>query len=73
MANTGSQIPSPDEIRALREKLSKPIDFDALIEQGVLEKSGAWYVVKDMNKLPDYAQAQISGLQTHKNGIKVKF
>lgn len=39
--------------------LAKPIDFETLIADGVLEKNGAWYKILDMDRLPDHATAKI--------------
>ena len=38
------------------KSLAKPIDFDELISQGVLEKKGAWYKILLMDKLPQHAK-----------------
>lgn len=60
-------------ILAEAQKLATPIDFDALIGQGVLgNKKGAWYPVLDMNRLPEHAKAQITALSDG-DGVKVKF
>lgn len=68
-----SQVPTPEWIQVQRELLTKTIDYDALIQQGVLEKRGAWYLVKDMNALPEHARAQMLSARTSKNGVEVKF
>ena len=52
------------------KSLAKPIDFDELISQGVLEKKGAWYKILLMDKLPRHAKDRITEL---KSGGYVKF
>jgi CRISPR/Cas system CSM-associated protein Csm5 (group 7 of RAMP superfamily) len=59
-----------DEMLEKAKKLATPINFEVLIDQGVLEKKGAWYQVLDMNRLPEHAKAQISEFSS--DG-KVKF
>ena len=48
-------------------ELATPIDFDALIRDGVLEKHGAWYKILGMNKLPSHAKAQMKALKAGSN------
>ena len=36
--------------------LAKPIDFDELISQGLLEKKGAWYKIPRMTDLPRHVR-----------------
>jgi len=55
------------------KKLATPIDFDALIAQGVLEKKGAWYKVPDWDKLPEHAEAKAYSIRTDGTDILVKF
>lgn len=55
-------------------ELATPIDFDALIRNGVLEKHGAWYKILNMNELPPHAKAQIKTLKSGgKEGTLAKF
>lgn len=51
---------SYEELRRLAEDRATPIDFDALIQAGVIEKKGAWYQINDWNALPEHARAKIS-------------
>ncbi len=54
--------------------LATPIDFDSLIREGVLEKRGAWYRILKMDRLPEYAKAQIRVFKTTKDKeLLVKF
>ncbi len=61
---TDYQPMSPEELARLTEMFATPIDFDELIAQGVLEKKGAWYVIKDMSRLPEHARRKIKQLKS---------
>jgi len=61
------------ELEHRARELVTPIDFDALIEAGILEKKGAWYRVLKNEELPEHAKAKISSMKTDKNGTLVKF
>lgn len=52
-------IKQKDKINKLRADLKRPIDFNKLIKDGILSKKGAWYEVKDWERLPEYARHQI--------------
>lgn len=41
------------------KSLATPIDFDDLIEKGILEKKGARYRILDMKRLPEHAADKI--------------
>ncbi len=53
-----------EEVLRLAKLHATPIDFDALIEQGVLEKKGAWYAILDMDRLPEHAKRRVKSLKT---------
>jgi hypothetical protein len=42
------------------QSLATPIDFEALISDGILEKKGARYKILDMTRLPRHAQDKIT-------------
>ena len=42
------------------KSLAKPIDFDELISQGVLEKKGAWYKIPRMANLPRHVRDRMT-------------
>jgi hypothetical protein len=69
MAATKS-APTHPELRQAAEALATPIDFDQLIEDGVLRKTGSWYEVVDPARLPEHARLKIKAL---KAGNRVKF
>ena len=66
---------TPEEFRAGVLELGEPIDFDQLIRDGVLQKSGAWYKVLDYKRLPKHASKKIIAAELNSDGTvaKVKF
>jgi hypothetical protein len=54
-------------------ELVTPIDFDALVRGGVLEKRRGWYKILKMKKLPRHASAKISEIRTGDGETLVKF
>ncbi len=62
------------KIGAEVEKLAKPLDLDALERSGLVEKTGAWYAVPNLNQLPEHVRVKVSEIKTDKNGrVLVKF
>ena len=55
------------EFDQISKELDTPIDFDALIEAGVLEKQGAWYRVRDFSKLPSHARRKVKEIKLDKD------
>ena len=55
------------------QALSEPIDFDSLLEQGLLEKKGRSYYVPDIGALPENVAKRVNSTTTTKNGIRVTF
>jgi len=66
-------IMTREEVRQSILEIAIPIDFDQLIEDGVLEKDGAWYRVLDFKRLPKHASMKIKTLQSGPKGTRVKF
>ena len=65
-------ITQQEELEIAKE-LVTPIDFDGLISQRVIEKSGAWFVVLKPQELPSHAWRQATAIKTtSKGGIKIK-
>lgn len=63
---------SKKEILEQAQRLATPINFEALIDQGILgDKKGAWYPVLDMDRLPEHAKAQMEAFDT--DGSRAKF
>ena len=64
-----------DKERTARElrKLTTPIDFDRLAADGVLERAGSWWRVLDYERLPDYAKAQITEMESGQGGALARF
>jgi hypothetical protein len=67
------KVLTADEVLRLAEMHATPIDFDQLISNGVLAKSGDWYKLLDMGKLPEHARIKIRKMRQSENGILVKF
>ena len=64
---------SIEELEQRARELVTPIDFDALIRAGVLEKHRAWYKILKMDKLPAHAKAKIYKIKTDDKGTLVQF
>ena len=63
-----------EELEQILRDFATPIDFDALISDGVLEKQGSWYKILSMERLPSWAKAKIRQLKSSdQKGILVKF
>jgi hypothetical protein len=75
MKNALDGIMTPEEFRAGVLELAEPIDFNQLIRDGVLQKSGAWYKVLDYKRLPKHASNKIRAAELNSDGTvaKVKF
>ncbi len=63
-------VMSKEEMLEKAKSLATPIDFEALISDGILEKKGAWYKILDMERLPDHAKDKITEFAS---GGMVKF
>jgi len=63
-----TKIPIREEIIELARKLATPVDFEQLEKEGVIEKKGAWYKVKDFKSLPVHAYDQIRSVKNDSNG-----
>ncbi|CAM2972104.1 hypothetical protein [Moritella viscosa] len=53
--------------------LSKPIDLDGLVEQGVLKLVGKSYYVRNIKAMPDEVRRKIKSVSSGKHGVKVTF
>ncbi|MGK0272330.1 MAG: hypothetical protein ACI88H_002999 [Cocleimonas sp.] len=66
-----------DEIRKMVANqslaLSKPIDFETLISQGILKLVGKSYYVNNIADLPDEVRKRIKNFANGKHGVKVTF
>jgi len=62
-----------EEIDKLREELSNPIDYEALVRSGALIQRGKSYYLGDKDLLPDYVGKKIKSLEQNANGVKVTF
>jgi hypothetical protein len=67
-------IMSSDEWAQTTEALITPVDFDALVQAGVLEKRKGWYKILKGNELPEHAKAKIYQIKSDSDGkALVKF
>lgn len=62
-----------DELINHVEQMATPIDFDTLIENGLLIPEGKWYRVPDKDALPEHVSKKIKGIRTDKCGVKITF
>ena len=54
-----------ERIRLLRT----PIDFAALIKDGILAREGAWYRILDYDRVPAHVWVQIGSAKTGEDGV----
>ena len=65
-----------EEIKKLAEAAqiqAEPINFDQLLEDGVLIQKGKSYYVPDVKALPEKVMQRINSIANTKNGVKVTF
>ena len=62
-----------DELLSHLNELAEPIDFEALENEGLIVKDGAWYRVPDQDALPPHAAKKIDKVVADSKGIKLKF
>lgn len=61
------KIMTKEELEEHIKDAITPIDFEALIQAGVLEKRGSWYKICKKDELPSHANCKIKKLKI-KNG-----
>ncbi len=61
-------IVSKEEIIKFAKQLATAVDFELLEKKGVIEKKGAWYKIRDINSLPEYARQQVRAIKTDAKG-----
>jgi len=64
---------SKEDMIQVAKELATPIDFNQLIADGILIKSGAWYEVTDWKRLPPHANRQVREVKTSDGKMLVKF
>lgn len=62
-----------DELEQRTRELVMPIDFDGLIQAGVLEEHRGWYKILKADELPVHAKAKIHIARTSEKRTLVKF
>jgi hypothetical protein len=68
-----STLASLEEFKQRTEKLITPIDFDQLINDGIIEKKRGWYKIINFQELPAHAKAKIRTAKTVNGETFVKF
>jgi hypothetical protein len=61
-----SELLNPSVYKELRQTavvLATPIDFDALITDGILRNRGEWYEIVDLARLPENARVKIRAVR----------
>jgi len=66
----GSAVMTKEGVLEKAKVLATPIDIEGLINDGVIEKKGAWYKILDMERLPSHAKDKITEFAS---GGMVKF
>lgn len=61
-----------EELMELIRETNQPIDFDNLIENGILEKKGAWYKVLKFKELPSEVKARAVEMKQKQANGEVK-
>ncbi len=73
MAETKDDLINYEELEQHARELATPIDFDALIEAGIIEKHGAWYKILKKDELPTHVNKKIYKVKTSDKGTLVQF
>jgi len=71
-----SKISRNDELIEQARLLATPIDFEAVISEGIIEKRGDWYAIRDPERLPAHAWKRGYALSMGTgpdSGVLVKF
>ena len=68
-----STVISLEDLKVKMEEVTIPIDFEALIESGILEKSRGWYKVNKFSELPPHAKAKIRKSKSSNEGLFIQF
>jgi hypothetical protein len=67
-------IMDTEELQELLKEAVTPIDFEGLVQAGVLVKRGSWYAIRKFDDLPSHARRKIKSIrQTKNNEVLVKF
>jgi hypothetical protein len=70
MARKTVEITDEDLLEALDDAV-RPIDFEELIREGVIEQDGNWYLI--LKDLPPHALRKVLHRRMTKKGMKVQF
>jgi len=61
------------EVQRQIDLINEPIDLVDLEALGLVKKSGAWYLVPNIQALPESARVKITEMSAAAKGSKVKF
>lgn len=58
-----------EEVEERIKLLQTPIDFDALIDAGILAREGSWYRIVDADRVPEHVWVQIGSAKSSDRGV----
>ena len=62
------RLRSRENLERLRNQ-ARPIDIQSLIEANILDRRGAWFEIKDPDRVPEQVWAKVSAVQTSSPGM----
>lgn len=64
---------SREEVERRIKLLNTPVDFERLIEDGVLARDGAWFRILDHERVPQHLWVQIGELKVNEGVLSFRF
>ena len=61
------------ELKDVVRNFADSSDIEALIENGTLEKQGAWFKVANLQSLPESVSKKVKDVKHAKDGVLLKF
>ena len=58
-----------ERIREQMRLIRTPIDFAALIKDGILAREGGWYRILDPDRVPEHVWVQIGSARSGEDGV----
>lgn len=58
-----------DQVEERIKLIQTPIDFDALITDGILAREGSWYRIVDPARVPEHVWVQIGSAKGGEDGV----
>ena len=53
--------------------MAKPVDYAILEKKGIIEKSGAWYIIHKLDELPDHVIKKSNTVSNANGQVRMKF